>query len=234
VFTFPFEREVRGRLALMSAGGVIAAELTLLALLMTSVLSSGRPGFEAITGIALGLAALLLDLLVLGFASACLLAIVEDTGNGSDRVVKWPDRDWAEWLITLRFPDAAAVGASLLAEVVRLLCEGWNIWAFVVAAVAYPYLLVSMLENGSPWMPWSAVIWRASRGQWGVVGWLLFYVASSVSFAPLAVIVWHCWPQSVGGTLLIATPVAFATLIVYHRLLGRLVDFIAVREVDGG
>lgn len=229
VFTFPFRAEVRARWALMSMFGVVAAELSLLALRLTGLSSGGAVGFETIVGIMSGLPAIFLDLLVLGYASASLLAIVEDTGNGADNIEEWPEADWREWMLTLRFPIGAGLGAYLVAYGTRQLCGEWNEWAAVAALVAFPLLLISMLEGESPFMPISLPVWRASLGLRGFAGWFMFYAETTLVLAPLTAIVFVLAPKSVGGTLLIATPLATATLIIYFRLLGRLFEYIAVR-----
>lgn len=167
-------------------------------------------------------------------SSATCLAILQDTAEGCDEIENWPEGAFLEWLFDAVYIFVALVLAAALGfGVYRLLDLGGVPWwprglqASVLAGfLAFPFLLMSLLEAGSPLIPFSLPILRSLGSVWW--RWLLFYLETGVlvaSMAGLGTLV-ALKSQSWGSTIAL-TPVALllavAALMIYFRLLGRLV-----------
>lgn len=171
--------------------------------------------FLSVVVIGLGIALALL-------ASACSVAIIQDTANGYDKIEQWPGINVGEWMF-----DGFFVINSLLASAapgVLVMCAGLSGWTAVVAGTAtavafFPLLLLSALEQASPLGFASPKIWKSLHV--GRSRWVTFYMLS----AGLAVVGLMCgWLMAVENLFLTGLSCAAVTAIamVYFRLLGRL------------
>jgi hypothetical protein len=115
-WSFPFSAGVRGRTVLLAVLAFVVGVLVRESLrLMAS--ADGRLSF---------LGAMFTVLTVFAFvtwfavAGACALAVVGDTANGCDRIVRWPTAAFLDW-IGETFVIATAVGISVAPLVGRVL-----------------------------------------------------------------------------------------------------------------
>ncbi|MBC8875500.1 MAG: hypothetical protein H8E44_39240 [Planctomycetes bacterium] len=155
-------------------------------------------------------------------ASACSIAIVQDTTNGYDKIEQWPGVNIGEWMF-----DGFYVINSLLAAVapgalpVYLLSSNETaIYAGTLTGVAlFPILLLSAFEQASPLGFASPAIWKSLGAR--TSRWLKFYLLS----AGLAVLgVGAGWLMATDSFFLwgLSTAILSAIAMVYFRLLGRL------------
>lgn len=196
-------------------------------------------GFVAALGLAWALAhgggiqqfgAVFLSVIVVGLglgymllASACSVAIIQDTANGYDKIEQWPGANISEWML-----DGFFVINSLLASAspgALAMCagvmSGWNaVFAGTATTVAFfPILVLSALEQASPLGFASPAIWKSLRA--ARPRWVKFYLLS----AGLAIV------GLLAGSLLATANFFLSGLscaaltaigMVYFRLLGRL------------
>jgi DNA-directed RNA polymerase subunit RPC12/RpoP len=163
---------------------------------------------------------------VLMTSSTCL-AILQDTAEGCDEVENWPEGQFYEWLFDTSYIFTAAIlTAALGLGTVRLLDLIGHPWwpaGLLVGWLAFPLVLVSMLEAGSPLLPFSWLILRSLFLAWWT--WLAFYLESTLVITVaagagvLVTIPTRYWGSPV------ALALAVAVLMIYFRLLGRLVWF---------
>ncbi len=159
--------------------------------------------------------------LALSYVSGCFLAIIEGTSNGYDEITDWPAGDWREYLYSLGYPAGMLVPTALLAVAAFWLTQRQT-WAapIVVGFVAYPYFLLSAMENGTVLRPISRPIFQTYLDLWW--GWGIFYAAAAMMFGGWAA--WFVWsfPNRPVATASISGPILAGVLFIYARLLGRL------------
>ncbi|GEM_PF-982492 len=188
-------------------------------------LSSG-PGIAQMGALLMTLGASLLGLAMVAIASACFLAILQDTANGYDKPEHWPGIELTDWML-----DAFYVVNGLLAAALpglflggTLMCLGGKVLSAVyggaISTLAlFPVFLISMVTEGSCFAIASPAVWgtlQTSRHWWGK-----FYLISAG--LGLALLVLARWMAS-GGFFLtgLGAAAAVAVMMVYFRLLGRL------------
>jgi len=175
----------------------------------------------------------LFGLLWMMFASAVGMAIVQDTSDGCDRIVNWPQGTVFEW-----FPEFLVVVNSLSLSLIAGLGLG-TIFGVdapqagfppaIAGFVLFPLFLVSMLEGNSPWKPFSWPIWRSVFS----VGWAwgLFYLETGL--IGLVVVVPAARLAAMHPLIALPAVAALVTaLMIYFRLLGRLVWYCAQQLPD--
>ena len=164
--------------------------------------------------------------------SVSLLGILQDTANGKDKIESWPDINFLDWLgdafyvfsamFVAVFPACAA--AKLLDLVGAPAGMFWFVTIIGIAlgvTVVFPFVLVSMLESGSPLSIVSTPIRRSLRLASG--SWIVFTVLSAVLVgAALGVgAARGFWPNSTIMNFLFAF-LLIVVFALYFRLLGRL------------
>ena len=176
----------------------------------------------------------ILSALMVGGALPCLVAITQDTANGSDAVVNWPDWNIADWLLqALMIPAAAAlagVPGGIAATFLIAMGQAGVFYApfpiLMSELMFFPVVFGSMLAENS-FLPLSRPI-LASMTRKGD-GWLLFYVASillgMLMAGSLALIEVGVQAQTVIVAPFAALLWVTAT-ILYFRLLGRLLWYV--------
>jgi len=221
VFTFPLHYGSLLCLVVLSLGAMPVLALLVFAIALSFVATQATwIGSMLLSGSALVALALWIVL-----ASGYLLAVVRDTANGHDAVANWPDVVFLDWM-----GDSLFVFSSLAISVVPGMAmrhaldaadrESWLCVPVSMLAM-FPILLASMLETNSPWKPISLpVLGSLLRAWWA---WGLFYVEST---AVLATAVRAA--NALGGVaglagLLAGAPVVVAALMIYGRLLGRVI-----------
>lgn len=151
-------------------------------------------------------------------------AIMQSVANGEDQVSEWPVFDFFAWMGPL-FTAAAAVAVSAgpVWFATSYFFGPSLITVFMSMSslyILYPFVLLSMLDEQSIFMPFSAEVsksvTRASE-QWGIL-----YLSSAILFACCFFVFFACSVVSpvVGATISIAA--AVATTFLYFGILGRL------------
>jgi len=171
-------------------------------------------------------------------AGACALAVVGDTANGCDRIVRWPNAVFLDW-IGETVVIATAVGISVaplvgLGWVSRQVGSQSDGGVPVGFFFLFPVVLLSLLENGAVFdvvsLPLLRTFWVAPGG-WG-----RFYLSTAILVLAAASIVVLAIPAGGDGQLLGITAIAVVSAmsslvwLIYFRLLGRLAWFCADRE----
>ncbi len=172
----------------------------------------------------------ILALMCFSFVSACGLAVVRDTANGVNKITGWPGFNFIDWFLEpLYLFDALCV--SMLPGVAidwLLFLHGHScsIAAPICVFFLFPFVLLSMLEHGSPLGAVSLPVCRSLFA--AAAGWAAFYLTSGALLA-------------VGGIVTVAAfrlgglPMLFASFLlavvwfIYFRLLGRLAWYCADR-----
>lgn len=159
--------------------------------------------------------------------SSNLLTVLRDTSAGRDTVEAWPGFNPTEM-----FGDFVFVAMSAFYSIMPGFIMGQLAFSvlgapfeFLIAATVlsgylfFPFLLISALENGSPFIPVSPEV-NQSLSQTGSV-WAKFYLVTLVitGLAVLSVAV-----QIFGGCLFgwLGAGAAVLMALIYFRLLGRL------------
>lgn len=160
------------------------------------------------------------------FGISRCLTILEQTGNGSDRISGWTEGGWREWLTdTLPVLYLAALACVVSSAVARVtvpagggLC--WLVGVLIFLFV-FPIILLSSLQAGSVWVPFTATVLRSlyRQAKW----WLLYFALAwgvalvyfGIVYAGLRAGLWF-------ATLTLTAPLLAAVQLIEARLLGRL------------
>jgi DNA-directed RNA polymerase subunit M/transcription elongation factor TFIIS len=157
--------------------------------------------------------------------SMSMLAILQDTAGGNDEVESWPDLNFLDWILDAIYLPAALFVAVLPGLAVGQLARittgeiGLPIAAAASVFLLFPFVLVSMLEAGSPIGIISSPVARSLHV--ATRRWLQFYGLTAVLISA-ALAAWQLrWFESVLLNFL-AAAAAVAAGLLYFRLLGRL------------
>ncbi|MCE5301952.1 MAG: hypothetical protein LLF97_02450 [Planctomycetaceae bacterium] len=174
----------------------------------------------------------ILGLGLLTYASACALAIVRDTANSADQIQEWPGLSFLEWLfaglylvgsfVMSLLPGCAVTG--LLHKASPLATLALPVSAFVM----FPLLLMSTLENGTPFglisLPVYRTLWTSRKG------WMAFYgLTAMLILDAVALTIVAYWIHPLAATV-VAALVQVIGWFIYFRLLGRLGWYCADRS----
>jgi hypothetical protein len=230
---FPFSPGVRGRTLLLAVLACVVGVLARESLrLMAS--TDGRLSFLGAMFTVLTVFAVVIWFAV---AAACALAIIGDTANGCDRIVRWPDAAFLDW-IGETFVVATGVGISVaplvgLAWVSREFGSPSDGGVPVGFFFLFPVVLLSLLENGALFdvvsLPLLRTFWVAPGG-WG-----RFYLSTAILLLAAATIVLLAIPAGGGGqpwgivAIAVVSVMSSLVWLIYFRLLGRLAWFCADR-----
>lgn len=218
VFTFPFQPPVIPVWIGATIGVVVLLTLVDLINSMTRVLS-----LEAILAVFTTIIAIFFAAVIAGFCLPPLLAIIEFTADGQDRIPYWPGSDLLDrGRALLFFVNSLAVSSlpgMLTVSLLRPL--GVPLWTgMLLTPLLWPVVFLSMLEADSPFIPWSPSI-RASLKQishaWSTFYFEMFGV--TVLLAIPALVLRLVGPLALRVYL---AAVACYLVIVCCRLLGRL------------
>jgi hypothetical protein len=210
------------RWLLLTLAVSVAAVLVISAI----ALSSGGPIAQFGTVACLGCLGIVI-LPTLAYFAACCVAIVVDSANGADEITSWPELDFLVWLPRSFFVVDAVVysGAPGLAWFWLLSLFGAPDWLrlsgeAISLFVLFPIVLLSMLDNNSLVNPFSRPVWESlsiSRRHW-----MVFFGEAALLVGAAALGGWFfAWCGQ--STLLLAAAWLVVLVMVYCRLLGRLV-----------
>lgn len=114
----------------------------------------------------------------------CAFAILEAVANGQNRVDEWPSFNPTEWFGNCFVAIVAAVLSSLPGAIASVPIFGVGIVSFGAVLFSvfalFPFVLLSMLDNGSVTMPVSAEVTKSvtrCKESWGIL-----YFASMLLF----------------------------------------------------
>jgi predicted RNA-binding Zn-ribbon protein involved in translation (DUF1610 family) len=220
VLTFPLHRGVRGRLVGLTVLLIITVNIFTQAI---QLVLSGLGG--AVPGICLYVLGVIFGGLGVCYAAAMLLAILEDTALGSDRVSNWPGMQITDWFLRCFYITnafAISVAPGMLASLALALQGQDRLLAAAVSVfVFFPIVLLSLEENNSTIQPISIPVLKfLARGWWL---WLLFYGLVIGVATGLGAVVWRLLPLDAEWKSFAAAAVGVAGIMLYFRMLGRLV-----------
>lgn len=232
IFTFPFYRSSIAYWLALTLGLMFVVLPPTFAVVWTMK----QPEPDWLWVIVASILALFSGLLWILMTSSTCMAILQDTAEGLDEVEGWPEGQVFEWLFdTSYILTAALLSTALGVGTVRLLEAMGQFWwpaGIVVGWLLFPFALVSLLEAGSPLLPFSLPIFRSLATAWWA--WLTFYFEATFLFAvtgglgALVTIPTHYWGSPVAIVLVVTA------LMIYFRLLGRLVWFCShTGEIEG-
>ncbi len=155
---------------------------------------------------------------------ACGFAILQAVANGQPRVSEWPIFDPAEWFAQVMVAVSALAVAVGPAWMLGSFLFSGSLATIAVAMASlyllFPFVLLSMLDEQSVFVPFSAQVSKSvtrMSEQWGGL-----YFSSGLLFAALFFIYLFCSVQGpVVGPLLSVTATVGATFL-YFAMIGRL------------
>ena len=167
------------------------------------------------------------------FASNCFLSILQDSAAGNDIIESWPDKTGGAFSFGgIAYTFAAFFYSNGIGLIFAwpLRNQGLN-WFPVLVGIcffAFPFILVSALEVGSPMVPISMNIVRSLFARF--MTWVTFYIESAIILAigfgtaSFLTSVIGDNPKTLAITLgVVLGPLFTFLLFIYFRLLGRLV-----------
>ncbi|MEX0936524.1 MAG: MFS transporter [Pirellulales bacterium] len=156
-------------------------------------------------------------------ASVQGLTVLEQTSAGSDQIDDWPEALWIDWALQSAYVlNAFAMGGAVgygLKALLNLVQPGGEWLVPLFAGLLFPFILLSMLENGSAIAPVSTQVAKSvvrAPGQW-----ILHYLWGGATMVLLVAVALAFWWIGYWALLLIA-PVATAVWLIHFRLLGIL------------
>jgi hypothetical protein len=189
-------------------------------------------GIQQIISVLFRMVAVTLGVLYAAALSVSMLGIMQDTSGGLDRIESWPDANFLEWIVESVFIASAlfmsVFPAAVAAKVASLLGASdvvfWTITCVggaVGVIVAFPFLLLSMLEAGSMFAPFS---WPMFRSLWlAARSWVTFLILSAGFATGLGCLAFarFAWRDSIFGNAILAALLVLVSAF-YFRFLGRL------------
>jgi len=155
---------------------------------------------------------------------SCGFAILQSIANGEKRVVDWPIFDFYAWMEPL-FVAFSAFGFS--AVPVWFLSQwlfGPGLMAVAITMLSlyilFPFVLLSMLDMGSPFTPFSAEVSRSitnSHEAWGGL-----YFTSGILFFLLLVFYGMCSTVAPQAAAVMTVFVTIGCVFLYFAMIGRL------------
>ncbi|MGO8750145.1 MAG: hypothetical protein ACLQNE_29720 [Thermoguttaceae bacterium] len=213
----------------------IASCVAYLLTVAVQLASAGSP-VSLFFAMVIGIGAGVFGLLLFAAASAYLLAILQESAEGADRIENWPETALLDWIFQC-LNIVIAMSLALMAGTVvdRLLDHtGRHLVPGAVLGLlgVFPIALLSVLESGSPFLPISMPVLHSLRYAWR--GWAVFYfqtvilVPGAIAASVFALVRGGLWAIVPAATLLVAT------CLIYFRLLGRLAWYCAetARRLD--
>jgi hypothetical protein len=157
--------------------------------------------------------------------SSPLLAVLEDTSEGVDRVENWPH---SVWLYNSIRDPIFVLNAGLLSLLPGVAIDaalgGFFVMSWIAipigSVILFPILLLSMLEVDSVFAPVSLPVCRSMRK--ARLAWIGMYSESALLWALTGVTAWYAWKNGSMVWLTLGASVVVGGLFIYFRLLGRL------------
>jgi len=217
VFTYPWRGTNLVFWAGLSVGLGVAAYFDYLALEATGLLSDK---LTATSGFALGpsVIAIIMTIIVLSVAAAACEAAIQDTANGQDMPQEDTLPPWDQWFFALLAWASLAAFAAAIGYPLSLAIG--PIAFLITMYVLFPILLMSAMEAGSYFVPFSPLVLKSLFTY--AHGWLTFYVMLAVVVGLPGLLLVSLFEESPPFALLLAGPVGATLLFIVARLFGRL------------
>jgi DNA-directed RNA polymerase subunit RPC12/RpoP len=231
VLTFPFYPGVWTRWIVLS---VCLVGFSLLFSLGQYLMSDKFSVTTYFLGLAIQALSLILAGVCIPMIFPILLAVVQETGEGNDRIQTWPELEWIDAILeSLYILNSLAISGLpgvLLASYLQAPPLPAVLIAHGSALLLFPFALMSALDTGSPWTPFSLPVLKGIPTTCGA--WIRFYFASTALLAILFVVAYFA--PIYGGYLgiVLVAGLLVPTLMLYFRLLGRLAWFCSHTSVD--
>lgn len=155
---------------------------------------------------------------------SCGFAILQSVANEEERVSEWPTLDPMAWLEQLFVAVAAASLAAVPAWIVCILLFGPHLLSLAVTMFAvyvlFPFVLLSMLDMNSAFVPFSPEVARSVRKceeAWGG-----FYFSSGLLFAGLFMLIVAMSGASPTTLAIVSITASIAIAFAYFSIIGRL------------
>ena len=169
--------------------------------------------------------------------SRTLLAILDDTSEGLDRVANWPEGNVLGGiraaLLIFYALVLSLVPAGAICTAIGGFVEGsWLVIPPVILLLLFPLFLLSILEADSALEPFSSDVWQSLSD--AREAWILMYAVSVAIWGLVGLIDWLT-SETIPiqeARIVIGPLVLTAGLLVYYRLLGRLALMLAMRPDD--
>ncbi len=230
IFTFPWQEKTTRHWLTLTLFAAFANGTTAYALGLVAGMGEGGDSLSSI-GFAAKLAFTVLLaasawLLMIAYASGCVVAIIRETASGNDEVSDWHDAEFPEAgarALEVIFPmaGAGAIGYGVYAALSPLLGAGTiaQIAGTLVATILYPLMLLSVLEAGAFWVVVNAPTLRLIFGFF--MGWLLINVEMGIVTGGWWLFTWAGAKFLPIITAILAAPIYAAAIMIDARLLGR-------------
>jgi hypothetical protein len=236
VFTFPWYAGTISRWGTLTVFSLFANGVTAYGLSAVREMAEGAGGLGAF-GVAMKVAGsiaagAIIWLIMMAYASACVVAVVRDTASGIDEVTDWSDAEniydgiWR--ILNVVFPLVAAAGlgyGAYLAAVEALAgsVDAFELWARIAGGatglVTFPIMLISSLESGAFW---ALISWGALRlifGYWW--GWILVNIEAGLLTGAWWGLTALGMQYSPPMTVILGAPLLAAVILIDARLFGR-------------
>ncbi|MEN6407419.1 MAG: hypothetical protein ABFC77_13230 [Thermoguttaceae bacterium] len=219
-FSFPFSSGTLGVMVVFAGWEAVVQWLVTLSIQFRQSMDPRALYATAIFGAIAGI----LSVGLLTFASACALAIVRDTANSADQVQEWPGLSFLEWMFAGLYLASSLVMSLLPGSAIVWLLADVSPYAAIAvpigAFLTFPVLLMSTLENGTPFglisLPIYRTLWTSLKG------WMAFYGLTAVlGVAAIGLTAFAYWIDPRAGMVAV-TIVQVLGWFIYFRLLGRL------------
>ncbi|MBP86253.1 MAG: hypothetical protein CMJ64_06000 [Planctomycetaceae bacterium] len=224
LFKFLLDPNTIGRLVFLAGGLFI-----LLGAIQIAITTTDEGAIQQFMSVLMRMFAVTFGVAFLAASCTSMQGILQDTSNGIDEIISWPDLNFLDWfgemLFILSGLFISVVPFVILAKLVSTsAAASWAITlggSSVGLIFAFPMILLSVLETGSPINPISRPIQRSlrlARAAWLKFTFLAVFVVGTAGGLALLRI---RWPDYVAMNLGIATGLMLLSAI-YFRLLGRL------------
>jgi hypothetical protein len=224
LFKFLLDPNAIGRLVFLAGAFFI-----LLGAIQLAIVTTDEGGIQQFMSVVMRMFAATFGIVFLAVACTSLQGILQDTSNGLDEIESWPDLNFLDWFGEMLFILSAlficVVPFVILAKLAGATAAGF--WATVLGGssvtliFAFPVILLSLLETGSPINPFSPPILQSLRLALGA--WLKFTLLAAIVVAGAVGLVALRTSQpdytALNGCIAAALTVLAA---IYFRLLGRL------------
>ena len=152
------------------------------------------------------------------------MAVLEATAAGQSHVEKWPAFEPSEW-----FAETFLVVMALSVPVVPVIALsfwviGLHIFTSILVVVAvialFPFVLLSMLDHGTPMVPFSGEVARSvtkCKEEWGGLYFTSALLGVALIFTYIA-----CDASGVPAAIFVSTAATVLAGFIYFGMIGRL------------
>lgn len=217
VFGYPWRGQNLSRWTAMAFGMSCAGAMTF-ATLSSMGLIPGAHG-NPILGIFMSLIAVVMTLGSLSFVAASSEAALSDTALGYDEPQEGSVSEWDGWIFSL----LGVAGLCALAAAPGYPLSLWigNFAFLICGLLLFPVFWLAALEGGSYLVPFSKPVFATLLRRPG--GWLIFYLLTTPLLVGWIAGFVYVFRQMPYLAIVLSGPVLAAVMLIYARLLGRVI-----------